>query len=711
MRLAYFSPLSPIPSGIADYSDALLPHLAMRTDCLDVFIENYEPARLKACERLRIRPYGKFEADYEMGCYDAALYHLGNNPYHVYIYDLAMRVPGIIVLHEFNLHYLLAAATVSRQDWEGYFRELDYNAGVPALERARLAQSGLQELDYDNIDMNRRLLERSLGVIVHSEYVAELVRGAGFDLPIRRIPHGVAIPEGDAAPARKQLAQLTGLSLEESAPVFGIFGFLKPYKRVREALRAFARLRELHPAVEMVLVGEEHPHYPLRPLITELGIWDAVRILGYVPLETFITCMAGCDICVNLRRPTAGETSGSFLRELALGKPTLVSEIGAFLELPDDVAVKIPIDEREVDWLFEYMNVLLKDPELARAIGKRGQEYVVRECSWSKVASEYRDFLQECCEDAKTGNRDQGIGTREEEPALSSLSPSERAAQEEGAAFAAPAEPCGPRFSAQELEEYIVGFSHTSTVMEDYVQVHRNRLVHTVEITPPGSPKDRVLEMGCYLQMTPALRKYLRYGEVRGAYFGPLGRTDYRGATSVDGELFICPVDLFDAERDCFPYPDQYFHTVLCCELIEHLANDPVHMIAEINRILVPGGALVLSTPNIASLRSVHAILHGYHPGIFPAYIKPNLDGTIDPRHSREYTPREIAWLLEAGGFQVELLETGDFGRREPRSEWTEEFLKANQLSPDLRGEIIYCRGRKTGPLRERWPKELYYPP
>ena len=167
---------------------------------------------------------------------------------------------------------------------------------------------------------------------------------------------------------------------------------------------------------------------------------------------------------------------------------------------------------------------------------------------------------------------------------------------------------------------------------------------------------------------------------MRGAYYGPVDRIDYRATTATHGEVFACPIDLFDAEQDRFPYPDGYFRTVLCCELIEHLATDPMHLMAEINRILFSEGHLVLSTPNITSLRSVHAVLHGYHPGMFPAYIKPTEQGTVDPRHSREYAPREIALLLEAAGFQVILLETGDYGNQKPHSEWTRKLLGANPV-------------------------------
>ena len=110
----------------------------------------------------------------------------------------------------------------------------------------------------------------------------------------------------------------------------------------------------------------------------------------------------------------------------------------------------------------------------------------------------------------------------------------------------------------------------------------------------------------------------LGYGEVRGCYYGPRGTTDHRTAVSIDGERFECEIDLFDAEKDPFPYPDEHFSTVLCCELIEHLAEDPMHMMAEINRILRPGGHLVLTTPNIASLRAHRRHSAGLPPGLLP---------------------------------------------------------------------------------------------
>ena len=141
-----------------------------------------------------------------------------------------------------------------------------------------------------------------------------------------------------------------------------------------------------------------------------------------------------------------------------------------------------------------------------------------------------------------------------------------------------------------------------------------------------------------------------------------------------------------------------------------HLFEDPMHLMSEVNRILKPGGHLVLTTPNIAALRGISGILQGYHPGFFHAYIRPaEGTGEVDARHNREYAPREIHQLLENSGFEVTRLETGEF-RDEPHPEfgWILHLLERYRLSTELRGDGIYAVGRKTGAVRERYPAWLY---
>ncbi len=673
MKVAFFSPLPPAKSGIADYSAALLDELKRLAD---VTTFSCKPERFDPTE------------------FDIALYQIGNNVHHDFCYETAVKYPGVAVIHEANLHHLMTEITIKRGDWDGYLRELEYDGGAAALafgQRVRALQVGP---DYEGVPMLRRLLQFSRGVVVHSECVAGQVREAGFAGPIGKIPHGAWIPSAD------RLAYRARLGVDEVTPLVGTFGFLKPYKRIAESLRAFRRLIRVQPKAKMILVGEPHPELRLGSLIQSLELGEHVRVLGFTPIKDFVGLIAACDIVLNLRYPTVGENSGTLMRSLGLGKAVIVSDVGSFCELPDDVCLKAPVDSSEEDHLFEYLNLLVSRPEIAAALGGRAQRWVERECNWGTVAERYVDFLDSVLHPRACAGQS-ACAT------LAASASSTILVGEEGATGFQPDKP-PPAEPVLVEPEYIQSWASDEGVAK-YINDHLTRLTKTLQITPPGGPDDRILEMGSYLQITPALKTKLGYGEVRACYYGRLGKVDHKSVTSSDGDTFESEVELFDAEKDRFPYDDGYFSTVLCCELIEHLFEDPMHMMSEINRILKPGGHLVLTTPNIGSLRAISAILQGYHPGFVPAYIRPSDDGFVDARHNREYTPREIMLLFLESGFETVLLETGEFlDAPRPEHEWVFHLLERYRLSKDLRGDGIYAVGRKKGPVRQRYPQWLY---
>ncbi|HZO51776.1 MAG TPA: glycosyltransferase [Bryobacteraceae bacterium] len=653
MKLAYFSPLPPARSGIADYSAMLLEELRGLLD-----VETYAGEG---------KPFDGPPAG------SLALYQLGNNADHIEAYEMALRHPGVVVLHEANLHHLIADLTIRRGEWDAYVNACADDGGEAArafAERVRALEVGP---DYDGVPMLRRVLERARGLIVHSRFVADKCRETGYRGPIAVIPHGAAMPP------MERMNWRTKLGLNETEPLVGIFGFLKPYKRIAQSLRAFARVRRMVPDAKLILVGEEHLDFPLEPQIRALGLQAAVRRFGYATLEEFEGYLSACDVVLNLRFPTVGETSGTLLRAFGMGKAVVVSDVGSFAEFPDDICLKVPVDATEDETLFSILNLLISRPALARAMGDRARAWVERECSWANVARQYAAFLNTIAE---------GREWKQERAALAIETPAAETVEVPG--------------------DYVKGWAEPSAL--DYVDTHLTRLVKTLEMTPKGGPDQRILEMGAYLQITPSLKTKLEYGEVRGCYYGAAGKVDHREAVSLEGERFTCEVDLFDAERDRFPYEDGSFDTVLCGELVEHLTADPMHMMTEIHRILKPGGHLVLTTPNIGSLRAIAAILSGYHPGFFPAYIKPAEEGAeTDARHNREYTAREVYLLFHDAGFDVTRLETGEF-KREPKPEhiWVEHMLDRYGLAKDLRGDGIYAVGRKAGPVRSRWPSWLY---
>src|SRR3977135_83563 len=130
MRVAFFSPLPPARSGIADYSEALIESLKPLVD-LEVFSQPSE----------RFDP-GKF---------DVALYHVGNNAWHDFVYETALKHPGIVVLHESNLHHLIADLTIKRGNWDAYVKECEYEGGADALAFALRVRKLEVGPDYENV--------------------------------------------------------------------------------------------------------------------------------------------------------------------------------------------------------------------------------------------------------------------------------------------------------------------------------------------------------------------------------------------------------------------------------------------------------------------------------------------------------------------------------------------------------------------------------
>lgn len=110
------------------------------------------------------------------------------------------------------------------------------------------------------------------------------------------------------------------------------------------------------------------------------------------------------------------------------------------------------------------------------------------------------------------------------------------------------------------------------------------------------------------------------------------------------------PLVTGDLERGHAALASDAFDQVLFTEVVEHLAFDPFHAVAELARVLKPGGTLWLSTPNVACARYVLRLMGGrsiFRPLQEPwAYTFPTAPGA---RHEREYTARELDVLLNPG--------------------------------------------------------------
>ena len=360
MRVAYYSPLPPERSGIADYSALLLPALGQLVE-------------LTVVRRGRTRPVAA----------DVALYHVGNDPEaHGWIVDALRRRPGVVVLHDFVLHHLVAGLTIGRKDGHGYLAAMERDAGIPGRLLAHGVLDGRVsppwETRPDEFPLTGEVLANATGLIVHSHYVEQCVLEAGYDGPVWRIEHPAWPPAG------VEPAQIEG------RPLFGCFGHLNASKRIPQLVAAFAVVRKRHPNAKLLLVGSASPGFDADRLAAE----GAERI-GYVAEDELWSLMAACDACISLRSPTMGETSGSAIRALSLGRPLVVSDLGWFAELPDDVALKVPVDEEEIPSLATALELLASSEPTQLAMSDAARAYVQREHDLGRVAENYAAALEE----------------------------------------------------------------------------------------------------------------------------------------------------------------------------------------------------------------------------------------------------------------------------------------------------------------------------
>ena len=378
LRIDYVSPLPPVRSGIADYSVDLLPWLEPLCDLRVVRLPD-QPVAAEVEERWPLVEIDRAGEDGRL-----PLYHVGNNKYHIDVWRLASRLPGVLALHDIVLHHLLVELTLGEGDLEAYSQRLVEDHGwvgemvAKARRWTELGQTAIFELPA-----HRTLLRKQRGVLVHSDWASTRLREENPDLVVRTVPMGVPMPEIPDPAATRSWRQKA--DIPEGSPLLGSFGFQTPIKRTDRVVAALARSEMSN--VHLAIGGEVSEGLELEALAQQLGVADRVHMLGFLPFDEFETAIGACDLCLNLRYPTAGETSASLLRVLALGRPVIVSDYAQFTELPDPVAVKVPLGEGEVESLAGEVSRLLAEPGRLAAMVVASRDYVEQNHAPAKAAA------------------------------------------------------------------------------------------------------------------------------------------------------------------------------------------------------------------------------------------------------------------------------------------------------------------------------------
>jgi glycosyltransferase involved in cell wall biosynthesis len=408
MRLAWFSPMPPVATGIARCSADLVAGLRRDLD-IDVFVDEANLPRVPASGQWpELQSAHDFVWRHGKSPYDLIVYQIGNSSHHDYQWPYIFRYPGVAVLHDAHLHHARASCLLRTRRADDYRREFSANHPEASPDLAEVAVAGFDSHLHYAWPMTRLVVERSRRTAVHTMVMADQLRAQspGAHVDVIRLGHGVALQDAEARALRSEARTRLGIPAE--AIVFGCYGGLTPDKRVPQILAAFAATRAYAPNAHLLLAGALVTHYDLAADVRLLGLESCTTITGYLETDEALTgAIAACDIALNLRWPTAREVSGPWLRCLACGKPTITIDLAQAADVPSidprtwlpnqpesRPACTVAIDIVDEDHsLGLAMRRLAADADLRTRLGAASRTYWIQNHSVDVMLDDYRALL------------------------------------------------------------------------------------------------------------------------------------------------------------------------------------------------------------------------------------------------------------------------------------------------------------------------------
>jgi len=341
MRLAWFSPMPPVPSGVAAVSAELVRELGRRHD-IDVYVHadhsRASVPTLEPLESVQICSAHDFVWRHRAEPYDLTVYQVGNSSHHDYLWPYLFRYPGLTVLHDVHVHHARAAALLRTRRPEAFRAEFAADHPDVPVDLAELAIAGFDNHLYYSWPMSRLIVEASRLTAVHSAPLASQLQEqlTGSSITTIRLAHGERLDAEHIARARARVRRSYGIGSDaEDALLFGVFGGLTPDKRIPQVLDALCAIAPYAPSAHLLLAGAPARHYDVAADVAQRGLENRVTITGYLPTEAALTeCIAACDVSLNLRWPTAREMSGPWLRALAAARSTITIDLAHLVDVP-----------------------------------------------------------------------------------------------------------------------------------------------------------------------------------------------------------------------------------------------------------------------------------------------------------------------------------------------------------------------------------------
>jgi glycosyltransferase involved in cell wall biosynthesis len=384
MRIAWFSPFPPVRTGIADCSAELVAALRSRGHDIDPY-----PAESAH----------DFPWTHRQRPYDVIVYQFGNSSHHDYEWAYALRYPGLVVLHDACLHHARAAFLLREKRADDYRAEFAWSHPEVPRDAAELAIAGMDSRLFYEWPMINALAASSRMVAAH---------GSIPNARHLRLGHGEFVTPERRGDARGRVRDQ--YHIPDDVVLFGLFGGLTAEKRIPQVLAAMRAVTGSTPSARLMLSGGAAAHFDVEGAIEAHGLRDRVILTGYVAADELTDHIAACDVSLNLRWPTAREISGTWLRALAAGVPTIITDLShlggvptldprtwqpqrsaADVQVPAAIAIDIVDEDHSLRLAMKRLAV---DADLRAQLGRAGQAWWQREHSLEAMVEDYEKVLK-----------------------------------------------------------------------------------------------------------------------------------------------------------------------------------------------------------------------------------------------------------------------------------------------------------------------------
>jgi glycosyltransferase involved in cell wall biosynthesis len=365
-RIAFLSPVPPARTGVATYASDVLRDLATTG-----FTKRH---------RLHV-PRPNESLDAAVARSDLAVYHLGNNHrYHGEIYRLAVRRPGLVVLHDLALDDLVRGL-IDARDPPGYRTEAEAIAARRAL--GTFVPEGPLDTPWCAL-----AVRRARGVVVHAPFGRRYLEAFGCRTPIHVVPHPVPPPV--SARVRRRARRIS--ARHPGRVIIGVLGDIGRAKCIDSVLDAAGLMGD---NVHVAVVGRRIPGYDVGAAIKNRRMTGRVTVVHNVRDVDFMAWIVASDVIVNLRHPHRGEVSGTVVKGMRVGKPVLVSSVGSYLDWPEGTVVRAPAGHPDPSVLAETLDPLVRNPGLRAAIGRSARDLIDRQDRNNATARDYGSAVEQ----------------------------------------------------------------------------------------------------------------------------------------------------------------------------------------------------------------------------------------------------------------------------------------------------------------------------